>query len=233
MNPVTVRAVSIADRESLYQTVPVMLELYLPGLLLAWSAYGLGILSPGPNVLAVMGTSMEDGRRAGMTLAAGMVSGTLVWGTMTLLGLTALLAFYASALTLLKFAGAAYLLWLAWKSFRAAMMPGSDIPEGLEANSAARRLYSRGLAIQLSNPKAALTWIAIMSLAMRDGAPVWIGMAVVAGCFVISLAGHMAYALLFSAPPVGRVYLRARRWIQGGLGVFFCFAGWKLATAKL
>lgn len=210
-----------------------MLEIYLPGLLLAWSAYGLGILSPGPNVLAVMGTSMEDGRRAGVTLAAGMVSGTLVWGMMTLLGLTALLALYAGALTLIKIAGAAYLLSLAWKSFHAAMTPGPDIPEGLEGSSAARRLYFRGLAIQLSNPKAALTWIAIMSLAMRDGAPLWIGVAVVAGCFVISLTGHMAYALFFSAPPVGRVYLRVRRWIQGGLGVFFCFASWKLATAKL
>ena len=210
-----------------------MPDIYLPGLLLAWSAYGLGILSPGPNVLAVMGTAMEDGRRAGVTLAAGMVSGTLVWGTMTLLGLTALLALYAGALTIIKFAGAAYLLWLAWKSFHAAMTPGSGMPESLDGSRATSRLYLRGLAIQLSNPKAALTWIAIMSLAMRDGAPAWVGLAVVAGCLAISFTGHMAYALLFSAPPVGRVYLRARRWIQGGLGLFFCFASWKLATARL
>ncbi|WMS43191.1 LysE family translocator [Acuticoccus sp. MNP-M23] len=210
-----------------------MLELYLPGLLLAWSAYGMGILSPGPNVLAVMGTSMEEGRGAGVTLAAGMVSGTLVWGTMTLLGLNALLALYAGTLILIKIAGAAYLIWLAWKSFRAAMTHGSDMPEGSGDGTIAGHLYLRGLAIQLSNPKAALTWIAIMSLGMRDGAPIWIGMAVVAGCFFISLAGHMAYALLFSAPPVGRIYLRTKRWIQGVLGVFFCFASWKLITSKL
>ena len=37
----------------------------------------------------------------------------------------------------------------------------------------------------------------------------------------------------YPAPPIGRVYLRARRWIQGGLGLFFCFASWKLATARL
>ena len=109
-----------------------MIDIYPPGLLLAWSAYGLGILSPGPNVLAVMGTAMEDGRRAGVALAAGMVSGTLVWGTMTLLGLTALLALYAGALTIIKFVGAAYLLWLAWKSFHAATPPGSGMPEALD-----------------------------------------------------------------------------------------------------
>ncbi|MCR4267708.1 LysE family translocator [Nitratireductor sp. ZSWI3] len=209
-----------------------MFDVYLPGLLLAWSAYGLGILSPGPNVLAVMGTSMEHGRRPGVTLAAGMVSGTLVWGTATLMGLTALLAVYASALTLIKFAGAAYLLWLAYKSFRAALSSQSDIPRGLEDYQKAKHLYLRGLIIQLSNPKAALTWIAIMSLAVREGSPLWVGPAVVAGCLVISFGGHMIYALLFSAPPVGRVYLRARRWIQGGLGAFFCFASWKLASAR-
>ncbi|MEQ9812295.1 MAG: LysE family transporter [Azospirillaceae bacterium] len=210
-----------------------MLETYLPGLMLAWAAYGLGILSPGPNVLAVMGTAMESGRRAGVTLASGMVSGTLVWGGATLIGLTALLALCASALTAIKFAGAAYLLWLAYKAFRAALARGAALPAGQAEAWSARRLYLRGLAIQLSNPKAALTWIAIMSLAVRDGAPLWVGPAVVAGCLAISLAGHMAYALLFSAPPVGRLYLKARRWIQGGLGAFFCFAGWKLATARL
>lgn len=210
-----------------------MFDAAYSGLLLAWSAYGLGILSPGPNVLAVMGTSMEDGRRAGLTLAAGMVGGTLVWGTMTLLGLTALLAVYASALTVIKFAGAAYLLYLAWKSFRAAMNATPDqVARGL-APGHARHLFGSGLAIQLSNPKAALTWIAIMSLALRDGAPHWTGPAVVAGCFAISLTGHMVYALLFSAPPVARAYFSARRWIQGGLGLFFCFASYKLASARL
>lgn len=209
-----------------------MLDAHLSGLLLAWSAYGLGILSPGPNVLAVMGTSMEHGRRAGVTLAAGMISGTLVWGTATLFGLTALLSLYASALTMIKFVGAAYLLWLAYKSFRAALASQPEIPGGLEDNRNARKLYVRGLAIQLSNPKAALTWIAIMSLAVREGSPLWVGPAVVAGCLAISFGGHMAYALLFSAPLVGRAYLRARRWIQGGLGAFFCFASWKLASAR-
>lgn len=210
-----------------------MLEATFSGLLLAWSAYGLGILSPGPNVLAVMGTSMEHGRRAGITLAMGMVSGTLFWGTATLLGLTALLAVYASALTVIKFAGAAYLLWLAYKSFRAAMRTRSDLPEAVANDQKARQLYVRGLLIQISNPKAALTWIAIMSLALREGAPSWVGPAVVAGCLGISFVGHITYALLFSAPPVGKLYLRARRWIQGGLGAFFCFASWKLATARL
>ena len=208
-------------------------EISFAGVILAWSAYGLGILSPGPNVLAVMGTSMESGRRAGVTLAAGMVGGTLVWGTSTLLGLTALLSLYASALTVIKLLGAAYLLWLADKSFRAAATAEAPVVSGVDAVESGRRLFVRGLIIQLSNPKAALTWMAIMSLAMRDGGSIWIGPITVAGCVAISLAGHMAYALLFSLPAIGRVYLRVRRRIQFTLGVVFCFASWKLASARL
>jgi hypothetical protein len=81
------------------------LSTYLPGILLAYSAFLLGILSPGPNVLAVMGTSMSVGRTSGLALAFGVAFGSLTWATLTVLGLSALLAAYASALTAIKIAG--------------------------------------------------------------------------------------------------------------------------------
>ena len=201
-------------------------------LALAWSAYAIGILSPGPNVLAVMGTSLEHGRRAGTALAAGMVTGTLFWGFSTAVGLTALLAAFAFALTVIKFAGAAYLLWLAYQSFRSALSQHEPGPQ--RASSFSRgRLYRRGLLIQLSNPKAALTWIAIMSIAVGETAVSMTAATVVAGCLFISFLGHMSYAILFSLPKVGSVYFRIRRIVQGSLGVLFCFASWKLATSKM
>src|SRR5882762_2042208 len=94
--------------------------LYLPGILLAYSACLLGLTSPGPNVLAVIGTSMSIGRGPGIALAFGVAAGSFCWALLTAGGLTALLAAYASALTVIKVAGGVYLLWLAYKSFRAA-----------------------------------------------------------------------------------------------------------------
>jgi threonine/homoserine/homoserine lactone efflux protein len=85
----------------------------------------------------------------------------------------------------------------------------------------------------MTNPKAALTWIAIMSLAMENGAPYWVGGTVVAGTTAISITGHLVYALLFSSPPMISVYRRARRWIEMALGAFFCFASFKLLTSRL
>jgi threonine/homoserine/homoserine lactone efflux protein len=86
--------------------------------------------------------------------------------------------------------------------------------------------------IQMTNPKAALTWIAIMSLAVDPDAPLWVGGSVVAGTSLVSLNGHRTYAILFSSAPVVAAYRRIRRWIEVGFGTFFCFASYKLLTAK-
>ena len=53
---------------------------YLPGIILAYTAFCLGLLSPGPNILAVIGTSMGTGRAEGKALALGISAGSLCWG---------------------------------------------------------------------------------------------------------------------------------------------------------
>ena len=96
------------------------ISIYLPGILLAYSAFMLSIMSPGPNVLAIMGTSMATGRPSGVALALGVASGSFCWAVLTVAGLSALLSTYAAALTVIKTVGGLYLLWLAYKAFRAA-----------------------------------------------------------------------------------------------------------------
>lgn len=77
-------------------------SVYLPGILMAYSAFLLGIASPGPNVLAVIGTSMGVGRGPAMALALGIATGSFCWATLAVLRLTALLSTYASALMVIK-----------------------------------------------------------------------------------------------------------------------------------
>ncbi|MGJ8615992.1 MAG: LysE family translocator [Sulfitobacter sp.] len=205
---------------------------YLPNLLVAWGILCMGLFSPGPNILAVIGTSMASGRGHGSALAMGISMGSGLWAILTVLGLSALIAAYAQALLVLKIAGAAYLLWLAWKSFRSAMTPKPD-PVIRSANGARRALFLRGLGIQMSNPKAALSWIAIVALGLGTDAPWQVAAILVVGSTLISMAGHLAYATLFSSAAVVRAYAGARRRIELGLGCFFVFASYKLATAKV
>lgn len=205
---------------------------YIGGILLAYGAFMLGIFSPGPNILAVIGTSMGRSRNSGNALALGIASGSLLWGLATLFGLTALIALYASVMIAIKIAGAAYLLWLAFKAFRSALSTKDMTPRSVDLDGGFWTYYRRGLLIQMTNPKAALTWIAIMSLAVDADAPLWVGASIVLGTAVISTVGHLTYAVAFSTPPMVAAYRRARRAIEAGLGAFFCFASYKILTTK-
>ena len=111
---------------------------YLPGILMAYAACLLGLASPGPNVMAVIGTAMSEGRRAGVALALGIAGGSVAWALLTAAGLSALLASYAAALTVIKIAGGVYLLWLAYKAFRAAATAHELVARRLAARPVAR-----------------------------------------------------------------------------------------------
>jgi amino acid exporter len=207
---------------------------YLPGIILAYSAFLLAIASPGPNVLAVIGTSMSIGRKSGTALALGVAAGSFCWAMLTAAGLSALLASYASALAVIKITGGLYLLWLGYKSFRSAAS-AHDIEATTLSGSTRNPLgyLTRGFTIQMTNPKAALAWIAIISLGLHENAPLWVGFSIVVGTSILSVIIHCVYAVAFSTSVMVRLYSKARRWIQGALGAFFAFAGIKLLTSRL
>ena len=209
------------------------LPAYLPGIGLSYAAFLLAIASPGPNVLALISTSMSVGRKAGMALALGISFGSLTWALLTAFGLSALLMNYAHALTTIKIIGGIYLFWLAYNAFKSAA-PRSDLT--LKALVGGRRTplgYAvRGYTVHMTNPKAVLAWVAIIALGLPPEAPLWVGLAIVFGCFGLSIAVHLTYALVFSTPVMSSLYLRARRGIQATLGVFFTFAGLKLLLSR-
>jgi len=126
-----------------------------------------------------------------------------------------------------------YLLWLAYQAFRsAASAHDIDATELAGGRRTAWGYARRGYIIQMTNPKAALAWIAIISLGLAPGAPLWVAGAIVGGTFVLSVVIHLLYAVAFSTPMMVRVYGRARRFIQGALGTFFGLAGLRLLTDR-
>lgn len=172
---------------------------------------------------------MAVNRPSGMALAMGVAAGTLTWAMLTAVGLSALLVTYASALLFIKVFGGLYLLWLAYKAYRSAASAHDIEATTLAGGRRTAWGYARrGYIIQMTNPKAALAWIAIISLGLAPDAPLWVAGAIVGGTFTLSVAIHLLYALAFSTPAMVRVYGRARRVIQGILGTFFGFVGLRL-----
>lgn len=207
---------------------------YLPQLMVAWGAYLIATTSPGPAVLAIIGTSISRGRSAGLALAFGVLTGSYVWAMLTAAGLSALISSYGHALTVLKIAGGLYLLWMAFNALKAALR--KDPPKAAavaEIPPSLKRLYFKGLSIHLTNPKAIFGWIMLVSLGMPKDAPVGVMAVLIGGCMTLGVMVFPGFALVFSIAPVNRVYRKARRWIEGAMAGFFAFAGFRLLTAKL
>jgi len=205
---------------------------YLPDLMVAFVVVLFGLMSPGPNILAVIGTSVRGGRHPGLALAMGVAVGSGLWACLAVAGLTTLLSTYANVLIVLKIVGGLYLIWLGVKSLRSAMTAKAISDQALELGQKWQVYFLRGLAIQMSNPKAAMVMLAIVSVGLTSGAPAWVSAVLIVGITLLSTIGHAIYALAFSTRSVISGYLSVRRWVEGLMGIVFSTAGVRLMMSK-
>ncbi len=209
-----------------------MSTIHLHQLLLVFAAYVITVASPGPSNMAIMGVAMNHGRRSAVALALGVVTGSQCWALLAATGLSAVLATYAEALFVIRIAGGLYLLWLAFRAAKSAMAARPAAQSATASPTGLVRHYRRGLLMHLTNPKAVLGWIAIMSLGLRPDAPAFTLPAILAGCLLLGLLIFVGYAFVFSTRPMVRAYQRARRWIEGTLALVFGYAGLRLLMSR-
>ena len=198
----------------------------LSALLIGWMLAGG---SPGPATLAISGTSMQHGRIAGLKIALGILFGSAAWGIAAGLGFSAVMIANVWLFEILRYLGAAYLLFLAVKSLKSAWA-GNKVAQ---SSAPARRLFTKGALIHLTNPKAILSWGAIYAIALpSDSGPVAVW-TLFGYLFSASIIVFCGYALLFSSVAIASAYVRAKRWFDTSFGVFFGLASFKVLTAKL
>lgn len=190
-------------------------------------------LTPGPNMGYLALVASRDGRRAGFATVAGVTLGLAAYLAATLVGLTDLLLVWPTAYGILRWAGVAYLVWLAIDTWRGA--DGASI--GAEA-AGGWTLFRRGLIANLLNPKAALFYVALLPSFIEParGHPDRQALALGLIHIAASVAVHSAIVLAAAgARPVlrrwqaGRPDLLQRVLAVGLLGV----AGWlALSTGR-
>lgn len=118
----------------------------------------LGI-APGPDNLFVLTQSTLHGRTAGLVVMLGLCTGLVVHSAAVALGVAAIFQSSDVAFTVLKFCGAGYLLYLAWRTFTAR---ADGLPEGLQSGPGRAALYRRGIIMNITNPKVSIFFLAFL-----------------------------------------------------------------------
>src|SRR4051794_2742385 len=130
------------------------------GLLVFASALFVAAASPGPGVAAVVARVLGRGTRGAVAFTAGVALGDVAWLTIAILGLSAIAQAFQGVFLLIRYAGAAYLLYLAWRLWTAPVAV-----HGIEAERTREhpiKLFLGGLAVTMGNPKVMVFYLALL-----------------------------------------------------------------------
>jgi threonine/homoserine/homoserine lactone efflux protein len=190
-------------------------------------------LSPGPDIAFILGQTVRRGRRAGFAAMGGVWAGTLVHVFFASVGLAAILVASATAFTVVKWAGAAYLVYLgvmAWRSSGRLVLS-----DQVEAPLSGLKLMQQGIGVSLLNPKVAIFFLAFLPQFVVDGAgPQWAQLAL-HGLLVIAVAAVVEPPLVVLGSRLTQTWRdqpRLGQWLDRCLGSVFVSLGIRLALQE-
>jgi threonine/homoserine/homoserine lactone efflux protein len=185
------------------------------------------VVAPGPSFAVIVNQSIRHGRRAGLLVVAGNTTALTFWATASALGLTALIRTSVIAFTVLKIAGAAYLCLLGVQALLRSRRP---VPEdaGPPVARTGWAAYRAGLLTNLTNPKAAVLYLALFPQFLPPGGGLRdvFGLALVQMC--ISASWYLLVVLAVAG--VRRLLSRSivRRWLDRATSVVLIGLGVRL-----
>lgn len=153
------------------------------------------LLIPGPTVLMVLSYALSQGRRVALSCAAGVALGDLLAMSASLAGLGALVMASATLFTVLKWVGAAYLVWMGWQLLRSAPATDASLPPA--APVPARRVFRHAVAVTTLNPKSIAFFIAFVPQFIDGAAPLAPQFGILIATFVgLAALNALVYAAL-------------------------------------
>lgn len=188
-------------------------------------------LAPGPDIIYVLTQSMIKGRIAGIIITLGLCSGLIVHTTLVALGIAVIFRTSLLAFSILKYAGAAYLLYLAWKAIIA-----SDGKYEMQksSNSSFLYYYRRGIIMNVTNPKVSVFFLAFLpQFANPENGSVTLQIILLGIMFIISALAVFSLISYF-AGMIGNWFLKsgsAKKVLNVVSGIIFIILAVKLALA--
>ena len=185
-------------------------------------------LTPGPNMGWLALVTLSRGRTAGMAAVAGITLGLAAWLAAALLGLGNCVLAYPAGHEVIRWAGVAFLLWLAWEAWR-----GEGAADPSEPEATRRALVLRGMVGNLLNPKAAVFYVALLPTFIRPGYATPLTQALILGGLHLMIAVAVHGLVVVSAAGAGRGLTermqgaRARAIMAGGLVLIAVWMAWQ------
>ena len=191
------------------------------------------IVTPGPDTALTLRNAVVGGRRAGVLTAAGVVGGQVVWTLASSAGLAALLVASRPAFTALRYAGAAYLVYLGLRSLLAAVRGAGAPPDRGPGRPPTAAAFRQGIVSNLANPKSAVFFTSLLPQFVPAGSASFPALLALGLVYCsITLAWLSAYAVAVAR--VGAALRRplVRRAIEAVTGVVLTALGLRLAAER-
>jgi len=200
--------------------------------MLGFALISLGIvLTPGPNMIYLISRSITQGRAAGIVSLGGVALGFVFYMLCAAFGITALLFAVPYAYDALRFAGATYLLWLAWQ----ALKPNGRSPFQVKKlqTDGPRKLFAMGFVTNLLNPKIAMLYLALLPQFIDPAVGSVLTQSLALGAIQIVISVSVQAMIALAAGSIARFlgtrpsWLLVQRWLMGtvlaGLAVKMAF----------
>jgi threonine/homoserine/homoserine lactone efflux protein len=192
------------------------------------------VLTPGPDMTLFVGRTLSDGRRAGLAVLAGTTVGLYVHTTLVAFGLAALLAASPTAFTVLKWAGAAWLVHLAIEALRHGSALAADAGAGA-TETPLHRAFLAGLGVNLLNPKIVVFFVTFLPQFVDPADPHATARIAILGGLYGVIGAPICVVLILGAEKVAGAFRRSRRLARAldyaCAGLFSAFA-LKLVLSK-
>jgi RhtB (resistance to homoserine/threonine) family protein len=202
----------------------------LDQILLIVSVTFLVMLSPGPDMVLVLRNTVVRGRRAGLLTSIGILSGNLVHITYCVLGIGLLISQSILAFSALKYAAAAYLIYLGIVSLRsgARTLDTSDL-EGRRPDS---RWFVQGMVNNLLNPKGTLFYLGVFTAVITPGTSASVMLLLIVTMMLVSASFWLVFVYTLDRPAIRELIERSQQTVQRIFGVLLCLLGVRVAAMQ-
>ena len=195
-------------------------------------AFGINAVIPGADFAMVLRQSVVHGRREALLTSAGIATSILVHGTYTLLGVGVIVGQSLLLFNILKWVGAAYLVYLAISGLRSPPPQPPVVGEGMPARKGDMAAFALGFLTNLLNPKAVLFFLALFTSLVSVHTAGQVKVIYVGSMALMLFAWFALVSVFFTTPSVRQGFFRFGRWFNRVTGITFLALAVRVALAQ-